>query len=117
MLDELEETSVALNTEQSSSPEGLLFSNRDEVAESKDEGMTTKKVCGEEDEVVPCSLPDRRMTENRAQCNTCKAWIHDGCYKLERGVGYHGHCRGRQGTHVRAGPCPIHQRYTLPPLV
>ena len=30
----------------------------DEVAESEDEGTTTKKVCGAEEEVVPCSQPD-----------------------------------------------------------
>ena len=58
MLDELDEGSVGLSREQSSSSEGLLFSDSDEVAESEDEGMTTKKVCGEEEDVVPCSQPD-----------------------------------------------------------
>ena len=57
MLDELDEGSVGLSREQSSSSEGLLFSDSDEVAESEDEGMTTKKVCGEEEDVVPCSQP------------------------------------------------------------
>ena len=41
MLDELDEGSVGLSQEQSSSSEGLLFSDSDEVAESEDEGMTT----------------------------------------------------------------------------
>ena len=58
MLDELDEGSVGLSREQSSSSEGLLFSDSDEVAESEDEGMTTKKVCGEEEDGVPCSQPD-----------------------------------------------------------
>ena len=58
MLDELDESSVGLSREQSSISEGLLFSDSDEVAESEDEGMTTKKVCGEEEDVVPCSQPD-----------------------------------------------------------
>ena len=58
MLDVLDEGSVGLSREQSSSSEGLLFSDSDEVAESEDEGMTTKKVCGEEEDVVPCSQPD-----------------------------------------------------------
>ena len=58
MLDELDEGSVGLSREQSSSSEGLLFSDSDEVAESEDEGMTTKKVCGEEEDIVPCSQPD-----------------------------------------------------------
>ena len=58
MLDELDEGSVGLSREESSSSEGLLFSDSDEVAESEDEGMTTKKVCGEEEDVVPCSQPD-----------------------------------------------------------
>ena len=56
MLDELDEGSVGLSREQSSSSEGLLFSDSDEVAESEDEGMTTKKVCGEEEDVVPVRL-------------------------------------------------------------
>ena len=58
MLDDLDEGSVGLSREQSSSSEGLLFSDSDEVAESEDKGMTTKKVCGEEEDVVPCSQPD-----------------------------------------------------------
>ena len=58
MLDELDEGSVGLSREQSSSSEGLLFSDSDEVAESEDEGMTTKRVCGEEEDIVPCSQPD-----------------------------------------------------------
>ena len=58
MLDELDEGSVGLSREQSSSSEGLMSSDSDEVAESEDEGMTTKKVCGEEEGVVPSSQPD-----------------------------------------------------------
>ena len=33
-------------------PEGPLFFDTDEVAKSEDDRMTTKKVCGEEEEVV-----------------------------------------------------------------
>ena len=58
MLDELDEASVGLSREESSSSAGLWFSDSDEVAESEDEGMTTKKVCGEEESIVPCSQPD-----------------------------------------------------------
>ena len=58
MLDEFDEGCVGLSGEQSSSSEGLLFSDSDEVAESEDERMTTKKVCGEEEDVVPCCQPD-----------------------------------------------------------
>ena len=57
MLDVLDEGSVGLSREQSSSSEGLLCSDSDVVAESEDKGMTTKKVCGEDEDIVPCSPP------------------------------------------------------------
>ena len=58
MVDDLDEGRVGLSQEQYSSSEGLLFSDSDELAESGDEGMTTKKVCVEEQDFVPCSLHD-----------------------------------------------------------
>ena len=59
MLDELKESSVGLSRGQSSSSEGPLFSNSDvKVTKSEDKGMTTKKVCAQYEEVVPCSQPD-----------------------------------------------------------
>ena len=61
MLDELDEGSGGLSREQSSSLEGLLLSDSDRVAESEDEGIATKKVCGEEEDVVPCSQLDSEV--------------------------------------------------------
>ena len=58
MVDHLDEGRVGLSREQSSTSERLMFSNSDELAESGDGGMTTKKVCCEEEDFVPCSLND-----------------------------------------------------------
>ena len=40
-----------------------MFSDSDEVAESEDEGMTTKKVCGEEEDVEISPQEDRVRTD------------------------------------------------------
>ena len=77
MLDELDEGTVGLSREQSSSSEGLLFSDSDEVAESEDEGMTTKKVCGkEEDVVLGCSI--LRRGAERPEFWVLLIWLEPG---------------------------------------